>query len=68
MALKKLVSTLLDLKENLVITKNVSQLLFEGFSDPILDIAEIFRKNHFKVPVNLDKFGWFYQVILFYYR
>ncbi len=44
------------------ISKNVSELLFEGYSDPLLDLA-----SHLPPGINLpipdyDKFGWFYSV------
>lgn len=58
---KYLLNALLKMDENLIVTKNVSQLLFEGYSDPVLNIMEILKNNSIKVPDILDKFGWFYK-------
>ncbi|XP_075225516.1 protein croquemort-like [Lycorma delicatula] len=49
------------MNEQLIVTKNVSQLLFEGFTDPILKVIEILKQHKIKVPVDFDKFGWFYK-------
>ena len=46
------------------ISKNVSELLFEGYSDPLLDLASHLPENiSISIP-DYDKFGWFYDVSL----
>ncbi|KAI5633917.1 CD36 family domain-containing protein [Phthorimaea operculella] len=44
--------------DNLFITANVSTWMFEGFDDPVLDIAN--RIPNFPIPIPFDRFGWFY--------
>lgn len=45
------------------ITKTVSQLLFEGYEDPLLDLADkIPPALGIEIPQGYDKFGWFYNV------
>lgn len=44
--------------QQLVITKTVNELLFEGYDDVMLKIAR--KLNLTKIP--MDKFGWFYEV------
>ncbi|XP_076174152.1 protein croquemort [Ptiloglossa arizonensis] len=43
--------------QQLVITKTVNELLFEGYDDVMLKIAR--KLNLTKIP--MDKFGWFYE-------
>lgn len=44
------------------ISKNVSELLFEGYSDPLLDLAGKLPSG-IDLPIpDYDKFGWFYTV------
>ena len=53
-----LVADLAAVHEKLFITKNVSQLLFDGYEDPILT-----QSTHLPdklVPMKMDKFGYFY--------
>lgn len=45
-------------KERLIVTKPVNELLFDGYHDKLLDIAARLNISGF----NMDKFGWFYQV------
>ena len=45
---------------SLFVTKNVSQLLFEGYDDPLLNIPMPPGLNITIPP--FDKFGWFYMV------
>ncbi|XP_043253462.1 protein croquemort-like [Colletes gigas] len=45
------------IKQKLVITKTVNQLLFEGYNDTMLTIARKLKIT--KIP--MDKFGWFYN-------
>lgn len=46
------------LGEKLVLTKNVSTLIFDGFNDTLLEIARKMKAT--KLPYS--KFGWFYAV------
>lgn len=50
--------------ENLFLKANVSQWLFDGIDDPILDIAQRFPDLPINIPY--DKFGWFYTVSLLF--
>lgn len=43
-------------KENVIVTKNVSQLIYDGYEDKLLEIAR--KLNITTLPY--DKFGWFY--------
>ncbi|XP_051170165.1 protein croquemort-like isoform X2 [Leptopilina boulardi] len=55
--LRKFASFLMKaVKENVVITKSVSQLIFDGYEDKLLEIAR--KLNITTLPY--DKFGWFY--------
>jgi len=45
-------------KSTLYLTKNVQELLFDGYEDPLLDLASHLPPG--TVPP-YDKFGWFYQ-------
>lgn len=47
-----------SLGEQLIFTKSVNSLLFEGYNDTLLDIAR--KMNATKLPYY--KFGWFYGV------
>ncbi|CAH0714638.1 unnamed protein product, partial [Brenthis ino] len=44
--------------EDMFLKANVSQWVFEGIDDPILDIAQRFPELPINIPY--DKFGWFY--------
>lgn len=44
--------------ENLVLTKSVGKLLFEGYNDTLLKVAK--KINATELPYT--KFGWFYAV------
>ena len=50
-------------KEHMIITRNVSQLLFDGFDDELLYIAR--KLNITSIPY--DKFGWFYGVSKYFF-
>ena len=51
--------------KNLFIEKKVRELLFEGYSDPLLDIAKFIPPDFpVKIPP-YDRFGWFYTVSFF---
>jgi len=50
----------------LFIKQPVRALLFEGYSDPLLDVAGLVPENlNISIPQGYDKFGWFYGVSLF---
>ncbi|XP_046440318.1 protein peste-like [Daphnia pulex] len=42
------------------ITKTVDELLFAGYSDPLLDFAQLIPPGYLDIPQGYDKFGWFY--------
>ncbi|PZC71095.1 protein croquemort [Helicoverpa armigera] len=44
---------------NMFLTANVSSWLFDGISDPVLDIANEIPNLPLAIPY--DKFGWFYE-------
>ncbi|XP_075974432.1 protein croquemort-like [Anticarsia gemmatalis] len=44
---------------NMFLTANVTDWLFDGISDPVLDIASHFPELPIDIPY--DKFGWFYE-------
>ncbi|XP_033224505.1 protein croquemort-like isoform X2 [Belonocnema kinseyi] len=55
--MKKFASLLMNaVNENMIITRNISQLIFDGFDDKLLYIAR--KLNITSIPY--DKFGWFY--------
>ncbi len=41
--------------------KTVRELLFDGYSDPILEVASELKKIT-NISIPFDKFGWFYDV------
>lgn len=55
-----IVDTLVKNIEPMFVTKTVSQLMFEGYEDELLNITATLNVSDFKVP--FDKFGWFYPV------
>lgn len=42
-------------------TKTVREFLFEGYSDPLLNLASILPAGVTPVQIPFDKFGWFYS-------
>ena len=46
-------------KSELFVTKTSRELLFDGYEDPLLDLAKHFPSGKFPP---FDKFAWFYQV------
>ncbi|CAG7823679.1 unnamed protein product [Allacma fusca] len=44
----------------LYVTKKVREFLFEGYTDPLLDLAQLIPKGLAPVSIPFDKFGWFY--------
>jgi hypothetical protein len=57
-----IVDTLVKNLEPLFVTKTVSQLMFEGYEDELLNITAALNVSEFRVP--LDKFGWYYPVCM----
>lgn len=53
-------STLRMTGQKVWVTKTVGELLFDGYSDPILTLA-INMPNLAQVEIPTDKFGWFYK-------
>ena len=52
-------STLDSIGSQVFIRKTAGELLFDGYEDPLLSIAEWIGT---KSSVPIDKFGWFYKV------
>jgi len=46
----------------LVVRKKVREFLFDGYNDPLLDLASIIPPEFVPVSIPFDKFGWFYTV------
>lgn len=44
------------------VTKTASELLFEGYNDPLLDLAKSLPASTTGGAPPVDKFGWFYGV------
>lgn len=44
----------------LYVKKKVREFLFEGYTDPLLDLAGILPPGFVPVTIPFDKFGWFY--------
>ena len=43
------------------VTKTATELLFDGYDDPLLDAAAVI-KYLVNISIPFDKFGWFYSV------
>ena len=52
-------STLSTIEAGVFIERSVRELLFEGYQDTLLAIAEMVGQ---KSDIPLDRFGWFYKV------
>jgi hypothetical protein len=50
--------------QKLHITKNASQWLFEGYEDPIINVAKEIASFLGVGDIPFDRFGWFYKVSL----
>jgi hypothetical protein len=48
-------------KQTLAVTHTVGDMLFDGYSDPLLDFAKKLP-TFAGVDIPYDKFGWFYLV------
>ncbi|XP_014229611.1 protein croquemort-like [Trichogramma pretiosum] len=59
--IKFVFNQLFEKMENIVVTKTVQQLLFDGFDDKLLKIANALKRHNVNVEVPFDKFAWFYQ-------
>lgn len=46
----------------------MDELLFAGYSDPLLDFAQLIPPGYLDIPQGYDKFGWFYGVSCWHYR
>lgn len=58
------VVTHLDPPSELFITKTVGELLFDGYSDKLLNLSQYVSEwLNISIPDD-DKFGWFYEVTL----
>ncbi|XP_026289526.1 protein croquemort isoform X2 [Frankliniella occidentalis] len=57
---KKVVNVLLNVEEPFAVKKTVRELLFDGYSDPILNVASELKKIT-NISIPFDKFGWFYD-------
>lgn len=44
------------------VKKSVGQFLFDGYADPLLDLAKLIPSAIVPVTIPFDKFGWFYTV------
>ena len=51
-----------SMEAEIFVRKTVGELLFEGYEDKIIDIGSAL--GHGPGDVVLDKFGWFYKVIV----
>jgi len=51
-------SALFSTRQGLFVEKTARQILFEGYSDPLLDMGSLFAATS---GIPMDKFGWFYK-------
>jgi len=49
------------LKEKLFVTQTPQDIVFDGYTDPILDAAKTLAELGVKIPGQMDKFGIFYN-------
>lgn len=49
------------IKERLFVTETPQKIVFDGYSDPILDAAKTLAELGVKIPGQMDKFGIFYN-------
>lgn len=51
-------------KQQVYVTKEAREFLFDGYQDDLIDMArEMARFDPAQFAVPYDRFGWFYQVI-----
>ena len=58
------------MEATIFVKKTVKELLFDGYEDTVMHIGSSFRNAHdddASEKIVLDKFGWFYKVILLLY-
>jgi len=46
------------------VSRKVREFIFEGYSDPLLDLAKLIPAGIAPISIPFDKFGWFYTVSL----
>ena len=46
--------------EKLFVKKTAKEILFDGYSDPVLNAAEFIHKFNVPIPGIMDKFGFYY--------
>ena len=56
-----------NMQSELFVNRTVGQLLFEGYEDTLLAIAEMAGATA-DSNVPMDRFGWFYAVGVYYYQ
>ncbi|KAK6640143.1 hypothetical protein RUM44_011829 [Polyplax serrata] len=56
---KVFMGIMISITQKILVTKTVSELLFEGYIDPLLSAGRGWPSTSSKVPY--DKFGWFYK-------
>ena len=49
------------MKERLFVTETPQKIVFDGYTDPILDAAKMLADLGVKIPGQMDKFGIFYN-------
>ena len=55
-----LFETISALDSQAFITRTAAELLFDGYDDTLLSVADMMNEDENAPP--MDKFGWFYQV------
>ena len=55
---------MIGLRTKYHVTKQAREFLFDGYSDPLLDLAAHLPPGLAPVSIPFDKFGWFYTVSL----
>lgn len=48
-------------KSEVFVTRTVSEFLFEGYPDPLLNASHYLPEGFLDIP-DMDRFGWFYGV------
>lgn len=48
--------------QKIYVTKRAGEFLFEGYSDPLIEVAMKIPGLSSQVP--FDRFGWFYKVFI----
>ena len=50
-----------SIKERLFVTETPQKIVFDGYTDPILDAAKMLADLGVKIPGQMDKFAIFYN-------